>query len=132
MIKDGLITTASAHSFAKTMGRLEQALKDRDLTLFARVDHAAGAAAVGKVLRPTTVVIFGNASGGTPLMQVAQEIGLELPLKILVWEDASGRTWLSRDDPAWLARRFGIDPALPPVAALSSALAALADLAGRP
>ncbi len=91
MAKDGLITTASAHSFTQTMARLEAALRDRSLTLFALVDHAAGAAATGESLRPTTVLIFGNPKGGTPLMRAAQEIGLELPLKMLVWEDEIGQ-----------------------------------------
>ncbi len=132
MAEEGLITTASAHSFAETLSRLEAALQDKGMTIFARVDHAAGAASVNLSLRPTTVLVFGNPKGGTPLMLVAQKIGLELPLKILVWEDESGKAWLSYDDPAWLAQRFDVDPKLAAVAALSAALAAFADLAGRP
>src|SRR5271166_2054095 len=132
MAEEGLITTASAHSFAETLERLEAALQDKGMTIFARVDHAAGAASIGMDLRPTTLLVFGNPRGGTPLMLVAQKIGLELPLKILVWEDESGKAWLSYDDPAWLARRFSVDPTLAAVVALSSALATFADLAGRP
>jgi uncharacterized protein (DUF302 family) len=132
MAEEGLITTASAHSFAESLLRLETALHEKGMTIFARVDHAAGAAAVNLSLRPTTLLIFGNPKGGTPLMLVDQKIGLELPLKILVWEDESGKSWLSYDDPAWLAQRFGVDPTLAAVAALSAALAAFADLAGRP
>jgi uncharacterized protein (DUF302 family) len=90
------------------MDRLETEVKAKGMTVFARIDHAAGASAVGLSLRPTEVLIFGNARGGTPLMQSVQTIGLDLPLKALVWQDASGNTWLSYDDPAWLAQRHGL------------------------
>ena len=73
-----------------------------------RIDHAAGASTAGLDLRPTEVLIFGNPQAGTKLMQRAQTIGLELPLKVLVWQDASGKTWLGYDEPRWLAVRFGI------------------------
>ena len=123
----GLITTASQHSAAETLARLRAALKQRDLTVFAQIDHAAGAASVGLVLRPTTVVIFGNPKGGTPLMQEAQTAGLDLPLKMLVWEDASGRAQVSYNDVAWIAERHGLGAAsAPAVAALNAALAAIA------
>jgi uncharacterized protein (DUF302 family) len=75
------------------------------MTVFAGVDHAAGAEAVGLSLRPTELLIFGNAKGGTPLMQSLQTIGIDLPLKALVWQDAS---WLSCNDPGWLAKRYGL------------------------
>jgi uncharacterized protein (DUF302 family) len=91
------------------MDRLEAAVKAKGMTLFARIDHAAGAAAVGLSLRPTELLIFGNAKGGTPLMQSNQTVGIDLPLKALVWEDASGATWLSYNDPSWLAKRHGLD-----------------------
>jgi len=78
------------------------------MTVFAHVPHAAGAAAVGVALRPNDLLIFGNAKVGTPLMQAAPTIGIDLPLKVLVWQDAEGSTWLSYNDPAWLARRHGI------------------------
>ncbi len=132
MVEDGLITTASAHSFAQTLARLEAAVAEKKLTIFARVDHAAGAASIGEKLRPTTLLIFGNPKGGTPLMQVRQEIGLELPLRMLVWESVSGTILVSYDDPTWQAQRLSIDPVSPAVAALSSALATLAEAAGRP
>ena len=76
--------------------------------MFARIDHAEGASAAGLSLRPTELLIFGNAKGGTPLMQAVQTIGIDLPLKALVWQDASGETWLSWNDPAWLAARHGV------------------------
>ncbi len=131
MSQQGLITAASASPFAETLSRLEAALAQAKLTVFARIDHAAGAAAADMELRPTTLLIFGNPRGGTPLMQADQRIGLELPMKMLVWDDATGKTCLTYDDPAWVAQRFGLDPAMPPVVAMSKALAALADAAGR-
>src|SRR4029450_12973509 len=73
-----------------------------------RIDHAAGAAAVGMPLRPTELLIFGNPPAGTPLMQAEQTIGIDLPLKALVWEDASGGVWIAYNDPAWLAVRHGL------------------------
>jgi uncharacterized protein (DUF302 family) len=102
---DGLTTIPSGFEPQDTMNRLETAVKAKDMTVFARIDHAAGAAAVGLSLRPTEVLIFGNAKGGTPLMQAAQTIGIDLPLKALAWQDASGKTWLSYNDPDWLAKR---------------------------
>src|SRR5258708_20133713 len=105
MAADGLTTVRSSYGPKDTMNRLEAAVKAKGLTVFARIDHAAGAAEVGLPLRPTELLIFGNAKGGTPLMQAAQTIGIDLPLKALVWQDASGSTWLSYNDPSWLARR---------------------------
>jgi uncharacterized protein (DUF302 family) len=90
------------------MNRLEAAVKAKGLTVFAQIDHAAGAAEVGLPLRPTSVLIFGNAKGGTPLMQAVQTIGIDLPLKVLMWEDASGVTWLSYNGPTWLAKRHAL------------------------
>ena len=124
---DGLVIHTSDHSAAETMDRLESAAKARGLTIFARIDHAAGAAAIGQALRPTAVLIFGTAKGGTPLMQEAQTLGLDLPLKILVWQDERGVVRLGYTDPAWLARRHGADPRGPAVATLSGVLAQLAE-----
>jgi uncharacterized protein (DUF302 family) len=108
MAVDGLTTIKSSLGPKETMDRLETQVKARGMSVFARIDHAAGAASAGLTLRPTEVLIFGNPTGGTPLMQAAQAIGLDLPLKALVWEDASGATWLSYNDPAWLAQRHGV------------------------
>jgi uncharacterized protein (DUF302 family) len=130
MAADGLTTLRSGYGPKDTIERLETEVKARGLTVFARIDHAAGAAAVGLTLRPTELLIFGNAKGGTPLMQAIQTIGIDLPLKALVWQDASGATWLSYNDPSWLARRHGlgheVDAAL---AAMTAALAAVAKAA---
>jgi uncharacterized protein (DUF302 family) len=93
------------------MNRLEAQVKAKGMTVFARIDHAAGAAEVGLPLRPTELLIFGNAKGGTPLMQAEQAIGIDLPLKALVWQDAAGTTWLSYNDPTWIAKRHGLSAA---------------------
>ena len=132
MVENGVVTASSAHSFVETLSRLQAELLARGMTVFATVDHAAGAAAAGLTLRPTTVTIFGSPRAGTPLMQARQTIGLELPLKMLVWEDDEAKVWISYDDVAALARRYDIDPSLSPISAMSAGIAALAEAAGRP
>ena len=108
-------------------------MKGKGLTVFARTDHAAGAAEVGLQLRPTAVLVFGNAKGGTPLMQAAQTVGIDLPLKVLVWQDAAGKTWLSYNDPGWIAKRHGLGHEVDAtVGALTGALSALAKAATSP
>jgi uncharacterized protein (DUF302 family) len=109
MAADGLITIPSNSTVKATLDRLESEVKARGIAVFARIDHAAGASGAGLALRPTELLIFGNAAAGTPLMQAAQTIGVDLPLKALAWEDASGRVWLSYNDPGWLAQRHGLD-----------------------
>jgi uncharacterized protein (DUF302 family) len=126
MAADGLITLRSSYGPKETMNRLEAEAKAKGLTVFARIDHAAGATEVGLPLRPTELLIFGNARGGTPLMQAAQTIGIDLPLKALVWQDASGVTWLSYNDPGWLAQRHALGPEVATaVNAMTAALAAV-------
>ncbi len=133
MSPKGAISLASGFGPAETMDRLEAEVRARGMSVFARIDHAAGAAQVGMSLRPTEVLIFGAAKGGTPLMQAEQTAGLDLPLKALVFEDASGKTWLIYNDPQWLARRHGIDAAaVPAVEAMSVALKAVAARATTP
>jgi uncharacterized protein (DUF302 family) len=105
MSEDGLVTIASKVSVRETMDRLEADLRAKNITVFARIDHAAGAASVGMPLRPTELVIFGNPRAGTPLMQSNQTIGIDLPLKFLGWQDAGGNVWLTYNDPNWLSRR---------------------------
>jgi uncharacterized protein (DUF302 family) len=109
MPQHGLITLSSRYTARDTMDRLLAALAKRDMTGFARIDHAAGAASAGLSLRPTDVVIFGNPKGGTALMQDRQTAGIDLPLKALVWQDADGKVWLSYNDPAWIAQRHGLE-----------------------
>src|SRR5712692_1224859 len=123
---DGLVAIKSPFAAKETMDRFEQNAKQRGLNVFARIDHAAGAAKIGKTLRPTEVFIFGNPQGGTPLMECAQSAGIDLPLKALVWEDAEGQAWLGYNDPAFLAQRHGVAQC-PAVSGLSKALAGLAE-----
>lgn len=125
---DGLIAVKSPHSAKVTMDKFEEIVKQRGLNVFARVDHAAGAAKIGKTLRPTEVLIFGNPQGGTPFMECAQSVGIDLPLKALVWEDASAQVWLGYNDPAFLAQRHGV-PQCPVAENLRKALAGLAEAA---
>ena len=105
---DGLVTLKSAHGAKDTMDRLESAVKQKGLNVFARIDRAAGAAKLGKKLRATELLIFGNPQGGTPFMECAQTVGIDLPLKALVWQDESGQVWLGYNDPAYLAARHDL------------------------
>ena len=124
---DGLTSLRSGHEPAQTVARLVAEVEARGMQVFARIDHAAGAAEAGLPLRPTTLVIFGGAKGGTPLMQAAQTIGIDLPLKALVWQDAASDTWLSYNDPSWLAQRHGLGlETAANVEAMAAALDALA------
>jgi uncharacterized protein (DUF302 family) len=130
---DGLITSPSNFGPPETMDRLEAEIKARGMNVFARIDHAAGATADGLSLRPTELLVFGNAKGGTPLMQAVQAIGIDLPLKALVWQDASGTTWLSYNDPGWLAQRHSLDDSTKAtIKAMSDMLKAVAGKATGP
>jgi uncharacterized protein (DUF302 family) len=130
MSEDGLVTIASKFSVKETLDRLEANLKTKDITVFARIDHAAGATSVRMPLRPTELLIFGNPKAGTPLMQSNQTIGIDLPLKVLAWQDASGKTWISYNDPSWLAKRHGLGQEVQAtVNGLDAALSALAKTA---
>ena len=133
MATDGLTTIQSSFGPQDTVRRLGAAVKAKGMTIFARIDHAAGAEEVGLALRPTELLIFGNAKGGTPLMQSDQTMGIDLPLRALVWQDAAGNTWLSYNDPSWLAQRHGLGAeAATTVRALTAALNALAKAATAP
>jgi len=125
---DGLVVVKSSHGPKETMDRLESIVKQKGMTVFARIDHAAGAAKIGKTLPATEVLIFGNPQGGTPFMECAQTVGIDLPLKALVWQDASGQVWLGYNDPAFLAQRHGASPC-PAVENMKKALAGFAEAA---
>lgn len=130
MAADGLVTSLSAFGPEETMNRFEAEVRARGMTVFAHIDHAAGATAAGLPLRPTDLLIFGAAKGGTPLMQAAQTIGIDLPLKALVWQDETGAIFLSYNDPAYLARRHGLgDGVKSVVEIMSTALKAIANKA---
>jgi len=120
-VVEGLTTVPSRFRQKETMDRLANEIQAKGLTIFARIDHSAGAIDVGLTLRPTELIIFGNARGGTPLMQSAQTVGIDLPLKALVWEDAAGKTWISYNEPSWIAERHGVADA-------QSVLSKMADL----
>jgi len=123
---EGLTSIRSRFGPKATMDRLEAEIRAHGMNVFDRIDHAAGAAEAGLALRPTELIIFANARGGTPLMQSVQTLGIDLPLKALVWEDASGTTWLSYNEPSWIAHRHGVANAEPVVSKMSAALSAMA------
>ncbi len=105
---NGLVSVKSSHDVKLTADRLEKNLAMKGMTVFARINHAEGAQKVGKQLRPTELIIFGNPKVGAPLMQCGQSIAIDLPQKALVWEDEGGQVWLSYNDPKYLAKRHGI------------------------
>ena len=107
-VVEGLVSVKSPRSVESTMDRFESLAKQKGMTIFARIDHAAGAAKVDKALRPTQVLIFGNPQGGTPFMECSQTVGIDLPLKVLAWEDAFAQVWLSFNDPEYLAQRHDV------------------------
>mgnify|MGYP001817415235 CR=1 FL=1 len=116
---EGIISVKSAHPVAVTADRLENILKSKGMTVFTRIDHAAGAKKAGKTLPPTELVIFGNPKVGTPLMQCSPSIAIDLPQKALIWQDEAGQVWLSYNDPQFLALRHntqGCDEVLKKVA----------------
>jgi uncharacterized protein (DUF302 family) len=105
---DGLVKVKSSHKVDETVKRLEAILKEKGMTIFAKIDHAAGAKKVGDTLRPTQLLIFGNPKGGTPFMKCSQTVGIDLPLKALVWEDEEGQVWLGYNDPGFIAARHEV------------------------
>jgi uncharacterized protein (DUF302 family) len=122
---EGMTSIPSSFGPKETMDRLEAEIMAKGMTVFARIDHAAGAAEVGLTLRPTELIIFGNARGGTPLMQSAQTVGIDLPLKALVWQDAAGKTWISYNEPGWIAQRHGVSDAQPVVTKMTDLLSTI-------
>jgi uncharacterized protein (DUF302 family) len=120
-----MITIPSTHSVSETIDRLEAEVKAKGLTVFARIDHAKGAHDAGLALRPTELLIFGNARGGTPLMQAQQTIGIDLPLKALAWEDDAGQVRLGYNVPDWIAARHAIVAGGPAAGAMATMLAAV-------
>ena len=123
---EGLVSVKSPYGVKETLDRFESAAKAKGLNVFLRLDHAAGAQKIGKTLRPTELLIFGNPQGGTPLMECAQSAGIDLPLKALAWQDANGQVWLAYNDPRYLATRHGTGDCGPVVQNLAKALAGLA------
>jgi uncharacterized protein (DUF302 family) len=108
----GIVDRRSPHSVDQTVDRLKEALQAKGVTLFALIDHSGEAEKAGMKMLPTKLLIFGNPRAGTPLMQAAPRSALDLPLKILVWQDAEGSSWLSYNSPAYLQERHGLPPDL--------------------
>ena len=106
---DGLVAVKSSHDVKATADKLESVLKEKGMTVMARVNHQQGAEKAGMELRPTEVVIFGNPRVGTPLMQCAQSVAIDLPQKALIWEDANGEVWLGYNNPEYLKNRHSIE-----------------------
>jgi len=119
----GLTTIRSSYGPEETMNRFEAQVRARGMIALAHIDHAAAAAAVGLSLRPTELLIFGDARDSTPLMELVQTIGIDLPLRALTWQDEAGVTWLSYTDPNWMAKRHGLpSEVVPAVSILFAAL----------
>jgi uncharacterized protein (DUF302 family) len=126
-VTTGLMTVKSKLGARETADRLASAVEARGMTVFARIDHAAGAQQAGLELGPAELVIFGNAKAGTPLMKGNPMLGIDLPLKALIWGDDSGTVWLTYNDPHWIVRRHGLDAAADAQArSMAAALAAIA------
>ena len=122
----GIIHKLSNHSVDSTLDLLKTTLQNKGVTLFALIDHSGEAAKAGMQMRPTKLLIFGSPKAGTPLMLAAPSIAIDLPLKILVWEDVSGKTWVSYNAPAYLQQRHGFPPELLQNIAVVETLAAKA------
>jgi uncharacterized protein (DUF302 family) len=129
---NGVISVSSSHDVKTTADRLVQSLTTKGMTVFTRIDHAAGAAKVGKTLRPTELVIFGNPKVGTPLMMCDQGSAIDLPQKALIWEDDGGQAWLSYNDPKYLAQRHDLSKCAEVVKKIDKALGNFAAMATQP
>lgn len=126
---NGLIVKASSHSVSETIDRLEEIVKKKGITVFLRLDHAAGAKKVGKSLRPTELLIFGNPKLGSPLMMSNQSVGIDLPLKAIAWEDNSGKVWLAYNNPEYIAQRHQIEDQQKVIKKMTGALNKFTDYA---
>ena len=128
----GLVKKLSARSVQQTMDSLEKLVQKKGLTVFARIDHAAGAAKAGKALPPTQLLIFGNPRMGSELMAKRPSVGIDLPMKVLVWEDSDGKVWMVYNDPRYLAERHGIRDGEAILSGMSGTLRGLVSAAGSP
>jgi len=124
--QNGLIHTASRHSVPETLQRVRSTLESKGLTIFAVVDHSGEAAKVGMQMKPTQLLIFGSPKGGTPVMQAAPTVAIDLPLKALVWEDAPGKVWVTQNSAEYLQQRHNFPADLVQNLAGASALIAKA------
>ncbi len=124
MADNGIVNKSSKHSVEETLGKLQTILKTKGIAIFALIDHSGEAEKVGMKMRPTKLLIFGNPKGGTPLMLAAPSIAIDLPIKILVWEDDQGKVWVSYNSPDYLAKRHALPQNLVQNIAFVEALAA--------
>jgi uncharacterized protein (DUF302 family) len=121
----GIVDQPSRHSVDETVEKIEALLRAKGIKLFALIDHSGEAAKVGLKMPATKLMIFGKPEAGTPLMLAAPRIAIDLPLKILVWEDAEGRVWVSANSAAYLRERYDLSlEYLPPLAAVEALVAA--------
>ena len=128
---NGARSAKSMHDVKMTMDKIEEFVRSKGFNVFARINHAAGAKKVDMALRPTELLIFGNPKGGTPLMQCNQWLGIELPLKVLVWQDENKQTMIGYNDPAYFANRFDIGECGSKVVAnMTGLMSKLVDVAG--
>ena len=130
--EDGLVRKESAHGVYVTIDKLKAVLEEKGLTIFADIDHSAGASRAGLELRPTRILIFGNPKLGTPLMDAAATTAIDLPQKALAYRDDEGKVWLVYNDPAWLKARHGIEGRDDVLDKVAGALNALTDAAVKP
>jgi len=129
---NGIISIKSSHDVKTTVDRLDNILREKGMTVFIRINHAEGAQKVGKKLRPTELIIFGNPKVGTPLMQCGQSVGIDLPQKALIWQDKAGQVWLSYNDPKYLASRHSIKECGEVIKKIQKALGNFARMATMP
>jgi uncharacterized protein (DUF302 family) len=129
---NGIISVKSSHDVKATADRLENTLRQKGMTVFIRINHAEGAQKVGKKLRPTELVVFGNPNVGTPLMQCRQSTAIDLPQKALIWEDQEGTVWFSYNDPNYLVERHGITGCAEVIKKIENALSNFAKAATIP
>ncbi len=130
--ESSIISMKSSHDVKATADRLENTLRTKGMTVFIRINHAEGAQNVGKKLRPTELIIFGNPKVGTPLMQCSQSVAIDLPQKALIWENEAGQVWLSYNDPEYLAKRHGIKGCVEVIKQIQNALSNFAKKATMP
>ena len=129
---NGIISIRSSHDVKTTVDRLENILREKGMTVFTRINHAEAAQKIGKKLRPTELIIFGNPKVGTPLMQCGQSVALDLPQKALIWQDEAGQVWLSYNDPKYLANRHSIEECGEVIKKIEKALGNFARMATMP
>jgi uncharacterized protein (DUF302 family) len=126
--EDGIVSIPTTHSVDEVVEKLQAMLRAKEVTLFTLVDHSGEAAKAGMKMPPTKLLIFGNPKAGTPLMLAAPRSAIDLPLKLLVWEDDGGKVWISYNSPEYLAKRHGLPPELLANIAAAGALAEKAAL----